>query len=106
VGSGKAMTQGLSLIRRGGTYVQVGMPAYGVKLEVETADFAGDAQRILGSKMGSIRPQVDIPRLVSLYQQGRLKLDELITKRYKLEDINEAIASVKRGEALRNVLVF
>jgi Zn-dependent alcohol dehydrogenase len=106
VGSARAMAQGLTLIRRGGTYVQVGMPASGVMLEVESANFAGDAQKILGSKMGSIRPQVDIPKLVSLYQQGRLKLDELITKRYKLEDINEAIAAVKRGEALRNVIVF
>ncbi len=106
VGSARAMAQGLTLIRRGGTYVQVGMPASGVMLEVESANFAGDAQKILGSKMGSIRPQVDIPKLVSLYQQGRLKLDELITNRYKLEDINEAIASVKRGEALRNVIVF
>jgi S-(hydroxymethyl)glutathione dehydrogenase / alcohol dehydrogenase len=106
VGSAKAMAQGLTLIRRGGTYVQVGMPASGVMLEVESANFAGDAQRILGSKMGSIRPQVDIPKLVNLYQQGRLKLDELITKRYRLEDINEAIAAVKRGEALRNVIVF
>lgn len=106
VGSARAMAQGLTLIRRGGTYVQVGMPASGVMLEVESANFAGDAQKILGSKMGSIRPQVDIPNLVNLYQQGRLKLDELITKRYKLEDINEAIAAVKRGEALRNVIVF
>jgi S-(hydroxymethyl)glutathione dehydrogenase / alcohol dehydrogenase len=106
VGSSKAMAQGLTLIRRGGTYVQVGMPASGVMLEVESANFAGDAQRILGSKMGSVRPQVDIPKLVNLYQQGRLKLDELITKRYKLEGINEAIVAVKRGEALRNVIVF
>jgi Zn-dependent alcohol dehydrogenase len=49
---------------------------------------------------------VDVPRLVALYQQGRLKLDELITARYPLEQINEAIAAMERGEALRNVIVF
>jgi Zn-dependent alcohol dehydrogenase len=49
---------------------------------------------------------VDIPRLVQLYQAGRLKLDELITGRYPLEDINEAIESTERGEALRNVIVL
>jgi hypothetical protein len=43
--------------------------------------------------------------LVELYQEGRLKLDELVTKRYPLEEINEAVAAVKRGEALRNVIV-
>ncbi len=47
-----------------------------------------------------------MPKLVDLYRQGRLKLDQLITARYPLEDINEAIADVKRGEALRNVIVF
>jgi S-(hydroxymethyl)glutathione dehydrogenase / alcohol dehydrogenase len=49
---------------------------------------------------------VDVPRLVELYRQGRLKLDELVTERYPLEKINEAIAAVERGEALRNVIVF
>jgi S-(hydroxymethyl)glutathione dehydrogenase/alcohol dehydrogenase len=43
---------------------------------------------------------------VSLYQQGRFKLDELVSGRYPLEEINEAVASVNRGEALRNVIVF
>ena len=61
---------------------------------------------ILGSKMGSSRIQIDIPNLVSLYKQGRLKLDELISGRYPLDQINEAIASVNRGEALRNVIIF
>ena len=48
----------------------------------------------------------DIPELVKLYQAGSLKLDELISGRYALDDINDAIASVQRGEALRNVVIF
>jgi Zn-dependent alcohol dehydrogenase len=56
--------------------------------------------------MGSSKIRVDIPKLVGLYQRGKLMLDELITGRYSLEEINEAIASVNRGEALRNVIVF
>ena len=56
--------------------------------------------------MGSSRIQIDIPMLVDLYQQKRLKLDELITGRYPLEQINEAVADVKAGNALRNVIVF
>ncbi len=106
VGSQKAIQQGLGLMRRAGTLVLVGMPASGVKLTIEAANFAGDGQHVMGSKMGSTRLPVDVPKLVSLYQDGRLKLDELVTKRYPLEDINEAIAAVKRGEALRNVIVF
>jgi S-(hydroxymethyl)glutathione dehydrogenase/alcohol dehydrogenase len=63
-------------------------------------------QRIVGTKMGDSRIQRDIPALVDLYGQRRLKLDELVTKTYPLEGINDAIASVLRGDALRNVIVF
>jgi Zn-dependent alcohol dehydrogenase len=64
-------------------------------------------ERILtGCDMGATNMRVDIPKLVSLYQSGKLKLDELITNRYPLERINEAIESVERGEELRNVILF
>lgn len=106
VGSAEAIEQGLGLLRRAGTLVVVGMPASGVKVEIEAVAFADNSQRMLGSKMGSARLGVDVPKLVDLYRQGRLKLDQLITARYPLEDINEAIAEVERGEALRNVIVF
>jgi S-(hydroxymethyl)glutathione dehydrogenase/alcohol dehydrogenase len=56
--------------------------------------------------MGSTRLSIDVPRLVGLYQRGGLLLDELITARYPLEEINEAIEAVERGESLRNVIVF
>ena len=56
--------------------------------------------------MGSARIQIDVPKIVELYKAGRLKLDELISGRYRLADINEAVASSRRGEALRNVIVF
>ena len=106
VGSTQAIEQGLGLLRSGGTLVVVGLPASGATFAVEAVDFAGEGQRILGSNMGSTRLGVTVPALVDLYQQGRLKLDELITARYPLEEINEAIAAVLRGEALRNVIVF
>jgi Zn-dependent alcohol dehydrogenase len=82
------------------------MPASGIKAEIEVVTFANNSQRMLGSKMGSARLGIDIPKLVALYRQGRLKLDQLITTRYPLEEINQAIAESKRGEALRNVIVF
>ena len=106
VGSINAIEQGLALLRRGGTVVLVGMPAVGETTALEVLEFANNSLRMLGSKMGSTRLRVDMPKLVDHYEQGRLKLDELITNRYPIEEINEAIASVKRGEALRNVIVF
>ncbi len=106
VGSARAMEEAMDMIRPGGTAVIVGMPAVGEMSAFETQAIAGAGQRILGSKMGSTRLRVDVPRLVDLYREGRLKLDELITRTYPLDGINEAIADVKRGEALRNVIVF
>ena len=106
VGSAAAVTQGLALIRLAGTLVIVGLPGPGVAAPLPIREFAWSGQRILGSCMGSTRLSVDVPRLVDLYRQGRLKLDELITARYPLDRINEAIAVVERGEALRNVIVF
>ncbi len=106
VGSAQAMEQGVELLRRGGTLVLVGMPAYGETMRIEATDLADKSLRILGSKMGSTHLRVDVPRMVEFYQRDRLRLDELITARYPLEEINEAIAAVKGGTALRNVIVF
>jgi Zn-dependent alcohol dehydrogenase len=106
VGAKAAFDQSYALLGKGGAVVMVGMPASGVMSEIDPGTMAGYSQRILGSKMGSARISIDIPNLISLYRQGRLKLDELITGRYPLDRINEAIASVKAGEALRNVIVF
>jgi S-(hydroxymethyl)glutathione dehydrogenase/alcohol dehydrogenase len=69
-------------------------------------DIAEGGYRILGSFLGATRLHIDIPWLIDLYQQGRLKLDELITAHYPLEQINEAIEAMERGEALRNAIVW
>lgn len=106
VGAKAAFDQAFGFLARAGAVVVVGMPPAGVMAEYDPGDFAYKGHRILGSSMGTSRIQVDIPWLVSLYRQGRLKLDELITARYRLDQINEAIASTKGGEALRNVIVF
>jgi S-(hydroxymethyl)glutathione dehydrogenase / alcohol dehydrogenase len=106
VGSTQALEQGLGLLRRGGTLVVVGLPRSDAAFGVVAVDFAFDSQRILGSNMGSARLEIAVPALVELYGQGRLKLDELITARYPLEQINEAIAAVGDGSTLRNVIVF
>lgn len=97
--------QGLALLRRGGALVVIGMPASGARSAIDPTALAHDGLRILGSKLGSARPHVDIPTLAELYRQGRLKLDGLVSARYPLEDVNEALESAARGDALRSVLV-
>jgi S-(hydroxymethyl)glutathione dehydrogenase/alcohol dehydrogenase len=105
-GSAAAIEQAARLVRRGGTVVVVGMTAEGVQVRFEALDIADNALRILGSKMGSVRMPLDVQMLAGWYLQGRLKLDELISGRYPLEQINEVIASAAGGEALRNVITF
>jgi S-(hydroxymethyl)glutathione dehydrogenase/alcohol dehydrogenase len=106
VGSPTAVAQALTMIRPGGTVVIVGIPQEGATAALSIGDMVWNEQRVIGSRMGSTRLSVDVPRLVDLYRHGRLKLDELITARYPLEQINEAISAMETGEVLRNVIVF
>jgi S-(hydroxymethyl)glutathione dehydrogenase/alcohol dehydrogenase len=106
VGSPAALAQAFGLIRRQGTIVVVGIPEASARLPFAISQCVWNEQRIIGSSMGSTRLRDDVPRLVNLYQHGRLKLDELISDRYPLEQINEAMAAVEKGTVLRNVIVF
>ena len=106
VGAKAAIDGAGRYLSRNGAVVVVGMPPVGVVGEYDPGTLAAFNQKILGSKMGSAQVARDIPYLVDLYKTGRLKLDELVTGRFSLDQINEAIASTKNGEALRNVVVF
>lgn len=106
VGSPAAAQQAYSLAGKRGTIVFVGIPDWSSNAPVPIGQTVASEKMVTGTLMGSTRLSVDVPRLVALYQAGRLKLDELITARYSLEQINEAIESTESGKALRNVIVF
>ncbi len=106
VGSSRAVEASLRLLRPGGTLTVVGLPASGDLLRFDTADFATAGLRLIGSKMGSVDVAHDVPLLAAKYGRGELVLDKLVTNTYRLDDINEAIASAKSGEVVRNVIVF
>jgi S-(hydroxymethyl)glutathione dehydrogenase/alcohol dehydrogenase len=63
-------------------------------------------RRLQGSNMGSNRFRVDMPRFVELYLQGRLHLDDLISHRIKLEDVNDGMKALETGEVARSVIMF
>jgi S-(hydroxymethyl)glutathione dehydrogenase/alcohol dehydrogenase len=107
VGSGAAMTQGFRMTGGRGTAVIVGLPTpTDNTLAISPFEFL-DRERVLtGSFMGSTNLQIGIPKLVELYKAGQLKLDELITNRYPLAKINEAMDEVLAGKALRNMIMF
>lgn len=90
----------------GGRLVAVGMPPTGSNVTYEPEMLAYFGQSIIGSRMGNVVLARDIPWMVDLYGQGRLKLDELVSGRWSLDQINDAIADTKSGAARRNVIVF
>ena len=106
VGAKQAFDHASRYITKNGTVVIVGMPPSGVMANYDPGTMAAWNQKILGSKMGETIISKDIPALTEAWQDGRLKLAELITGRYPLDRINEAIEGVTKGEALRNVIVF
>jgi S-(hydroxymethyl)glutathione dehydrogenase / alcohol dehydrogenase len=91
-----------------GMTVLLGLPPLAAPhISVSVYDIIMMSERVItGAFQGSINLRVDIPKMVDLYKSGRLKLDELISGRYPLEKINEAVASAESGEALKNVIMF
>jgi S-(hydroxymethyl)glutathione dehydrogenase / alcohol dehydrogenase len=105
IGLKKAAEQCFECIRPGGTATVIGMIPVGQKLELEGSVFLRE-KRIQGCSMGSNRFKVDMPKYVDFYQRGLLRLDEMITRRGRLEDVNEAFRAMKAGEVARTVLMF
>jgi len=105
LGLKKTAQQAFRMLRRGGTATVIGMIPVGDMVEIHGADLL-EERRIQGSSMGSNRFRVDIPRYVDFYLSGRLLLDEMISARISLDQINEAFDDMKRGEVARSVIVF
>jgi S-(hydroxymethyl)glutathione dehydrogenase/alcohol dehydrogenase len=105
VGLKATAEQSFRMLRRGGTANIIGMIPVGVSIELRGVDFLGE-KRIQGSQMGSNRFPVDMPRFIDFYMSGKLKLDDLISRRIKLEQVNEAFAEMKTGKVARSVIVF
>jgi S-(hydroxymethyl)glutathione dehydrogenase/alcohol dehydrogenase len=105
IGLKLAAEQCFDCIRPGGTATVVGMIPVGQKIELDGPMFLRE-KKIQGCSMGSNRFKVDMPHYIELYRQGRLKLDEMITRRGKLEDVNEAFRAMKAGEVSRTVLML
>ncbi|WP_043337300.1 Zn-dependent alcohol dehydrogenase [Belnapia moabensis] len=97
--------QSFAMLRPGGTATIIGMVPFGVKIELHGFDFLRE-RKIQGSSMGSNHFRVDMPRLLKLWQQGRLHLDHLISGTLKLDEINTGFARLKSGEAVRQLIAF
>ncbi len=94
-----------AMLRPRGLSTIVGMIPLGTKIELHGFDFLRE-RRIQGSMMGSNHFTVDIPRLVDFHMQGRMQLEQLVSQRLRLEDINEGFDALQRGGIARSVIIF
>lgn len=97
----------LEMTRNGGETILVGIPRLDVTLSLPAAlTFLYTNKTLRGCWYGSSNVDRDVPKLLDLYKRGELKLDELISRELKLEDVNNAFAAMEAGEVARSVIIF
>jgi Zn-dependent alcohol dehydrogenase len=106
VGVGKISEMAWAVLRRGGMAVVVGISNSKDQISLNAQQAATSEKTLTGSYFGSARPHLDFPRLIALYRSGRLKLDELITRTYSIDDAPQAFADLDAGKQGRGVIIF
>ena len=106
VGAADAVQLGFEVIRPGGVVCVVGLLPQDQPVPIDMLDLVTYEKRIVGSAYGSVDPRVLIPRIIDLYLDGRLRLDELVSARLPLEGINDAFDLSRRAEGIRPVLML
>ena len=105
IGSIDAINQALSTTRRGGVTVAVGVTPTGAQLTIDP-DFLHQDRVLMGCTYGSCYHRADMPKFVDLYMAGKLKLDEMITRTFTLDEINTAFDVLDRGEVARSIVKY
>jgi NDMA-dependent alcohol dehydrogenase len=106
VGIPKIQEDALEAVRPGGMLTLVGLSPMGTGTNLPGAVITRTEKTIKGSYYGSVSPRRDFPLFLQMYQQGRLMLDELVSQRYSLEQINEAYADMLTGKVARGIIVY
>ena len=106
IGLPSVITEAYMSLKRGGKAIVVGVPGIGQMVEIPGQMISLEEKSVIGSLYGSANMKRDMPRLIELYQRKKLKLDELVSKRIKLEAVNEAFADMEKGAVARSVIVF
>ena len=104
-GTTATIEEGFELLGKGGKEVIVGFQQLGTSAAFDAGGFVFAEKQVTGTVMGSADPDVDLSRLVAAHRAGQLRLDALITARYPLTEINEALQQMRMQRALRNILI-
>lgn len=106
VGSPETLNDALAAARKGGTVIITGLSRLDAKGAVPMYAFVMQEKRLIGSVYGSRDPVQDIPQLVNMYQEGKLKLRELVARTYTLDQINDALDALASSAAARGIIVM
>jgi Zn-dependent alcohol dehydrogenase len=106
VGSARVLAQAYEATRRGGTTVTVGLPHPEQRLDIQAVSLVTEERTLKGSYLGSCVPDRDIPTFVEAYKNGRLPVDELLTHRIALDDLNEGFDRLAQGAAVRQAVML
>lgn len=106
IGTKRTCEQAYQMAGTAGTATIVGMARPGTAIEIDAVDLFTRSKRLQGSLMGSNVFRIDVPRLVDFYLDGRLKLDEMVSRHFALEDIAQGFKAMQGGEVVRSVIDY
>ncbi len=106
IGAPAVITQAYLSVKRGGKAVVVGVPGFDQMVTIPAATLALEERSLVGSLYGSANLRRDMPRLIDLYMNKKLKIDELISRRIELDEVNAAFDAMEKGEVARSVIVY
>ena len=106
IGFSKTIEQAYAATGLGGTTVIVGMAPENDNMTFSALDFPRTEKTLKGSWYGGARPFADLPKMVDLYMDGKLKVDEMVSRYYKLDEINTAYDALANGEVARSIISF
>jgi Zn-dependent alcohol dehydrogenase len=106
VGNARVLAQAYEATRRGGVTVTVGLPHPEQRLDIQAVSLVTEERTLKGSYLGSCVPERDIPRFVTAYQEGRLPVQELLTHRITLDELNEGFDRLAAGAAVRQAVIL
>jgi S-(hydroxymethyl)glutathione dehydrogenase / alcohol dehydrogenase len=106
IGFSQTIRQAYDMTRKGGAAVVVGVAREDDEVTFPAPLLMRSGRRILGCNYGSTSPNVDFPKIIDLFMEGRIKLTELISRRFVLDDINEAFRALHAGEVARGIVEY
>ncbi len=106
IGLPETMRQAYDSLGKRGMAVVIGVTPTTAEVSIPSMSLVFEERVLTGSVYGSSRPRIDILKLIDLYRAGKLKLDELLTRAYPFDQINEAYDALERGEVARSIVTF